>query len=121
MDTTLLANNSGGSRGGAWMACPPLFLDQTEARWAVKIFFGAPPPPYPKVWMTATPSPLSQGQDPALNNSQYCWMLHVVSICTPCCMLLCVVGSCYAKFEPSQAFEPTTPYIILFCSVIAKA
>ena len=23
--------------------------------------------------------------------SQYCWMLHVVSICTPCCMLLGVV------------------------------
>ena len=26
------------------------------------------------------------------NNSQHCGMLHVVSICTPCCMLLRVVG-----------------------------
>ena len=22
------------------------------------------------------------------NNSQHCWMLHVASVCTPCCMLL---------------------------------
>ena len=110
--------------GPGWPA-PPLLLDQTEARWAEKFFFRAPPPPHSKVWMTATPSPLSQGLDPALNNSQYCWMfsqycwmfsqycwmLHVVSICTPTCMLLCVVGSCYAKFETSQTFGPTTPYI----------
>ena len=39
---------SGGSRGG-----PPLFLDQTEARRAKKIFFGDyPPPPYLRIWMT---------------------------------------------------------------------
>ena len=25
------------------------------------------------------------------NNSQHCWMLHVASVCTPCCMLLGVV------------------------------
>ena len=25
------------------------------------------------------------------NNSQHCWMLHVASVCTPCCMLLDVV------------------------------
>ena len=46
------------------------------------------------------------------NNSQHCWMLiHVASVCTPCCMLLCVVGSCCAKFETGQTFEPTTPNI----------
>ena len=28
------------------------------------------------------------------NNSQHCWMLHVASICTPCCMLLDVVACC---------------------------
>ena len=28
------------------------------------------------------------------NNSQHCWMLHVASVCTPCCMLLRVVESC---------------------------
>ena len=45
------------------------------------------------------------------NNSQHCWMLCVVSICTPCCMLLCIVRSCCAKFETSQTYEPTTPNI----------
>ena len=30
---------------------------------------------------------------------QHCWMLHVASVCTPRCMLLRVVGSCYAKIE----------------------
>ena len=45
------------------------------------------------------------------NIAQYCWMLLVLSVCTPCCMLLHVVGSCYAKFETSRTFEPTTPNI----------
>ena len=26
------------------------------------------------------------------NNSQHCWMLHVASVCTPCCMLLRIVA-----------------------------
>ena len=42
-----------------------LFLDQTEARRAKKIFFGDRPPPYIRVWITPYP-PLSQGVDPAL-------------------------------------------------------
>ena len=50
---------SGGSRGGAWGAAPPppshLILDQTEAQRAEKIFLGDQPPPYLRVWMTATP------------------------------------------------------------------
>ena len=46
-----------------------------------------------------------------VNNSQHCWMLHVASVFTPCCMLLRVVGSCCAKFEAGQTFEPTTPNI----------
>ena len=33
------------------------------------------------------------------------------SVCTPCCMLLRIVGSCYAKFETGQTFQPTTPNI----------
>ena len=45
------------------------------------------------------------------NNSQHCCMLRVASICTPCCMLLCIVRSCCAKFETSQTYEPTTPNI----------
>ena len=69
-------------------ACPPLFLDQTEAQRAKKTlfwdcppppppppppaaekkaFFGLapPPPPYLRVWMTR-PSSLSEGLDPSL-------------------------------------------------------
>ena len=51
---------SGGSRGGARGARPPLFLDQTEARRTEKNVFdppliswaGYPPPPtYLKVWI----------------------------------------------------------------------
>ena len=39
-----------------------------------------------------------------LTNSQQC-CLHVASVCTPCCMLLRVVGSCCAKFETGQTFR----------------
>ena len=38
-------------------------------------------------------------------------MLHVASVCTPCCMLLDVVACCCAKFETGQTFQPTTPNI----------
>ena len=34
------------------------------------------------------------------NNSQHCWMLHVASVCTSCCMH--VVGSFCAKFETGK-------------------
>ena len=43
--------------------------------------------------------------------TQHCWMLHLASVCTPCCMLLDVVACCCAKFETSQTFQPTTPNI----------
>ena len=39
-------------------------------------------------------------------------MLHVASVCTPCCMLLDVVACCCAKFETDQTFQPTTPNIL---------
>jgi len=39
------------------------------------------------------------------NNCQYCWMLHVASVCTPCCTLLRVVGSCCAKLQTGQTFS----------------
>ena len=45
------------------------------------------------------------------NNSQHCWMLHVASVCTPCCMLLDVVACCCAKFETGQTLQPATPNI----------
>ena len=43
--------------------------------------------------------------------TQHCWMLHVASVCTPCCMLLDVAACCCAKFETGQSFQPTTPNI----------
>ena len=32
-------------------------------------------------------------------------MLHVASVCTPCCMLLQIVGSYCTKFETRQTFS----------------
>ena len=58
---------SGQSRGGAWgTPQSPLFLDQTEARMAKKIFLETGPLPYLRVWMTKNvletrPPTLSQG------------------------------------------------------------
>ena len=46
------------------------------------------------------------------NNSQHCWMLHVASVYTPCCMLLRVVDRSNFSANNSQHF---------FCSVIAEA
>ena len=65
-------------------------------------------------------SPLSPVQTEATvlaNNFQHCWLLYVASVCTPCCMLLRVVGSCCAKFETDQTFsyvqtDATTPNIV---------
>ena len=57
---------------------------------------------------------LTQHCWPTTNNSQHCWMLHVASVCTPCCMLLDAVAQILkpVKLYNSQHF---------FCSVIAKA
>ena len=38
-------------------------------------------------------------------------MLHVASVCTPCCILLDVVACCCSKFETGQTFQPTSPNI----------
>ena len=40
LDILARGDSSGGSRGGARVAPPPLFLDQTEARRAEKMFLG---------------------------------------------------------------------------------
>ena len=55
--------------------------------------------------------PHANGCNIAGNNSQHCWMLHVASFCTPCCMLLDVVTCCCPKFETGQTFQPTNPNI----------
>ena len=65
-------------------------------------------------WVISKPILLSPVQTDATllaNNSQHCWMLHVTSISTTCCMLLDVVTCCCAKFETGQTFQPTTPNI----------
>ena len=56
---------SGGSRGGARGARPPLFLDQTEARRTEKNFF-EPPPPLISWSGYPSPPPLFEGLDPPL-------------------------------------------------------
>ena len=40
-----------------------------------------------------------------VNNSLHCWMLHVGSVCAPCCILLDVVACCCAKFKTCQTFS----------------
>ena len=47
------------------------------------------------------------------NNSQNCWMLHLVSVCTPCCMLLRKVWY-WSNFSANNSQH-------FFCSMIAEA
>ena len=54
--------------------------------------------------------------------TRHCWMKHVASVCTPCCTLGRVIGSCYAKFETSQTFchaqtDATTTFFDQQCCV----
>ena len=49
------------------------------------------------------------------SNSQHCWMSHFASVCTPCCMLLRVVGSCCAKFETDQTFRNNSQHCWQCC------
>ena len=45
------------------------------------------------------------------SNSQHCWMLHVASVCTPCCMLLYVVAQ---SLKPVKLISQQLPTFILF-------
>ena len=45
------------------------------------------------------------------NYSQHCWMLHVESVCTPCCMLLDVVAQ---SLKPVEPFSQQLPTFLLF-------
>ena len=33
------------------------------------------------------------------NKTQHCWAQHVVSVCTPCCVLLRVVATCWKLLD----------------------
>ena len=57
---------SGGSRGGARGARPPVFLDQTEAQRAEKKLFWRPGSPLSQDLDDRAPTPLSEGLDPPL-------------------------------------------------------
>ena len=45
------------------------------------------------------------------NNPQHCWMLHVASVCRPCCMLLDVVAQ---SLKPVKLFSQQLPTFLLF-------
>ena len=45
------------------------------------------------------------------NNSRHFWMLHVASVCTPCCMLLDVVAQ---SLKPVKLFSQQLPTFLLF-------
>ena len=67
---------------------------------------------YPRAYVCKTFNkrqiPLSCVQTDATflaDNSQHCWMLHVGSLCTPCCIFLDVVVFCCAKFETCQTLS----------------
>ena len=61
-------------------------------------------------------SPVQSNAALLANNSQHCWMLRVPSVCTPCCMLLRVVGSCCSKFETGQSFERNSVWSVCHIS-----
>jgi len=44
--------------------------------------------------------------------TQHCWMLHVASVCTLCCMLLDVVAQ---SLKPVTLFSQQLPTFLLFC------
>ena len=67
-----------------------------------KVFFGMTITPWDEVLSRL--SPVQTDARLLASNSQLCWMLHVASFCTPCCMLLPVFACCCAKFETSQTF-----------------
>ena len=55
-----------------------------------KVSFGMTITPWDEVLSRL--SPMQTDARLLANNSQHCWMLHVASVCTPCCMFLGDVG-----------------------------
>ena len=48
------------------------------------------------------------------HNSQHCRMLHVASVCTPCCMLLRVAGSFSKSLKPVKLLTEQLPTFLMF-------
>ena len=55
-------------------------------------------------------SPVKTDATMLTNNSQHCWMLHVASVCTPCCMLLGVFAQ---SLKPLKLFNQRLPTSLL--------
>ena len=56
-------------------------------------------------------SPVQTDATLLANNSQHCRMLHVASVCTPCCMLLDVVAQ---SLKPVKLFSQQLPTFLWF-------
>ena len=56
-------------------------------------------------------SPVETDATLLANNYQHCWVLHVASVCTPCCMLLDVAGQ---RLKPVKLFSQQLPRFLLF-------
>ena len=50
------------------------------------------------------------------NNSQHCWMLHVSSVCTTCCVLLGVLAQ---SLKPVKLLSKQLPMFLLFRDRVA--
>ena len=55
--------------------------------------------------------PRANGRNIVGQHAQQCWMLHVASVCTPCCMLLDVVAQ---SLKPVKLFSQQLPTFLLF-------
>ena len=78
---------------------PPIFfsiLDQRLVTWYRDIF---PRTNFTLPSTTKFLSPVQTDTTLLANLSQHCWMLHLASVCTPCCTLLRFVESCSPKLE----------------------
>ena len=114
MDTTLLANNSGGSRGGTWMACPHLIFRPNWGPMGGKKFFLEPPliwrsgwlpppPAYLKVWIWHWTIPNIVG----------CYMLYPFAYPVACCCVL--LGVVMQSLKSVKLLSLQLPTFVLFC------
>ena len=54
---------------------------------------------------------INGGAKASCKRTQHCWMLHVSSVCSPCCMLLRVVAQ---SLKPVKLFSQQLPTFLLF-------
>ena len=57
-------------------------------------------------YMIGVLSPVQTDATLLANNFQHCWMLHVASVCTHCCMLLRVIAQ---SLNPAKLFTQQLP------------